>query len=72
MFSFLYLVTTGGKSWIHGYDLRQCNNPPKDKVQTTGQERSKAKSMIIIFFDIKGTAQNEFILAGQTLNSIYY
>jgi hypothetical protein len=30
------------------------------------------KSNVIILFDIKGIAQKEFILAGQTVNSSFY
>jgi hypothetical protein len=32
----------------------------------------KVKSMIIIFFDIKGIVHKEFVLAGQTVNSACY
>jgi hypothetical protein len=35
------------------------------------QAKSTVKSMLIIFFDIKGTVHKEFILAGQTVNSSY-
>jgi hypothetical protein len=35
------------------------------------QVKSKAKSMLIIFFDIKGIAQKEFFLASQTVTSAY-
>jgi hypothetical protein len=38
-----------------------CPNSPK----------SKAKSMLNIFFEIKEIAQKEFVVAGQTLNSAY-
>jgi hypothetical protein len=34
--------------------------------------KSKAKSMLIIFFDVKGIIHKEFILASQTVNSTYY
>jgi hypothetical protein len=33
---------------------------------------SKVKSMLIIFYDIKGTVPKEFVLAVQTVNSAYY
>jgi hypothetical protein len=33
---------------------------------------SEAKSMLIIFFDIKGIVHKEFVLVGQTVNSTYY
>jgi hypothetical protein len=36
------------------------------------QVKSKVKSMLIIFFDIKGTVKKQFVLAGQTANSAYY
>jgi hypothetical protein len=33
---------------------------------------SKFKSMLIVFYDIKGIVHKEFIVAGQTVNSAYY
>jgi hypothetical protein len=47
------------------------------KDQTTETERarqveSKVKSMLIIFFDIRGIVHKEFVLAGQIVNSAYY
>jgi hypothetical protein len=34
--------------------------------------KSKVKSMLIIFFDIKGIVHKEFVPADQTVNSAYY
>jgi hypothetical protein len=47
------------------------------KVQThqdqkPRQVKSKDKSRLIIFFDIKGIAHKEFIPADQTVNYAYY
>jgi hypothetical protein len=48
------------------------------KVQThqdrkkARQVKSKVKSMLIIFFDIKRIVHKEFILVGQSVNSTYY
>jgi hypothetical protein len=45
------------------------------KVQThqdckkAKQVKSKVKSMLIIFFDIKGIVHKEFVLASQTVSS---
>jgi hypothetical protein len=47
----------------------------KSKLTETeegGQVKSKVKSLLIIFFDIKGIVHKEFILAGQTVSSAYY
>jgi hypothetical protein len=58
--------------------LRQRNNPPNGKAQGHRDRKrrdtvkSKVKSMLIIFFDIKGIVNNEFALAGQTVSSAYY
>jgi hypothetical protein len=36
------------------------------------QARNEIKSMLIIFFDIKGIVHKKFVLAGQTVDSAYY
>jgi hypothetical protein len=45
-------------------------NSPRPKM--VRQVKSKIKSMIIIFFNIKGIVNKESILEGQTVNSAYY
>jgi hypothetical protein len=42
------------------------------RLRVVRQVKSKVKSMLILFFDIKGIVHKEFILAGQTINSAYY
>jgi hypothetical protein len=36
------------------------------------QNNRKVKSMLIIFFDIKGIVHKEFVLADQRVNATYY
>jgi hypothetical protein len=77
--TFLSRVITGDQSWIYGYgpetkqQSSQWKSPnslrPKRKAR---QVKSKVKSMLIIFFDIKGIVHKEFVLAGQAVSSAYY
>jgi hypothetical protein len=47
-------VIAGDKSWIYGYD-------PETKQQSSQWKmKSKVKSMLIIFFNIKGIVRKEF------------
>jgi hypothetical protein len=48
----------------------ESQNSPRPKKSAT--DEGKVKSMLIIFFDIKGIVHKEVILAGQTVNSAYY
>jgi hypothetical protein len=43
-----------------------CNSGQSKKGKT-GEEQ-----MLTIFFDIRGIAHKEFVLAGQSVNSAYY
>jgi histone-lysine N-methyltransferase SETMAR len=69
---------TGDESWSYGYDPEtkqqssQWKSPNSQTPKKAQQVKSKVKSMLIIFFDIKGIVHKEFILAGQTVNSAYY
>jgi hypothetical protein len=62
---FLFRAITGDESWIYGYDL-------ETKQQSSQRNtNSKVKSMLIIFFDIKGIVHKEFVLTGQTANPTF-
>jgi hypothetical protein len=39
---------------------------------TARQAKSKIKSILVIFFDVKKSVRKEFVLAGQIVNSVYY
>jgi hypothetical protein len=49
--------------------MESPNSPRPKKVR---QAKSKVKSMLIIFFNIKGTVHKEFVLAGKMVNFSYY
>jgi hypothetical protein len=64
--TFLSRVIIGDGSWI-------CSFHPETRQQFfQWKMKSKVKSLLIIFFDIKGIVHREFVLAGQTVNSAYY
>jgi hypothetical protein len=48
----------------------ESQNSPR--LEKTWQVKSKVKSMLIIFFDIKRIVHKEFVLAGQAVSSTYY
>jgi hypothetical protein len=76
--TFLSRVITGDERWIYGYDPEtnqqssQWKSPNSPRLKKVTWVKSKVKSMLIIFFDIKGIVHKQFILAGQTVNSAYY
>jgi hypothetical protein len=49
--------------------MESLNSSTQKKAR---QVKSKVKSMLVIFFEIKGNDDKEFVLAGQTVNSAYY
>jgi hypothetical protein len=59
----LSTIITGDRSWNYGYDLETKKQSSQWKM------KGKVKRVLIIFFDIWGTADKEFLLAGQTVNS---
>jgi hypothetical protein len=50
--------------------LKENPNSPRPKMGR--QVKSKLKSMLIIFFDIKRIAHKEFVMTDQTVNSAYF
>jgi histone-lysine N-methyltransferase SETMAR len=74
--SFMSKVITGDESWVYGYDPEtkqssQWKSPgsPRPKAR---QSRSATKSMLIVFFDIRGIVHHEFVPEGQRVNAEFY
>jgi hypothetical protein len=51
---------------------RYTESPNLPRPRKERQVKSKVKSMLIIFFDIKGNVHKEFVLAGQSVSPAYY
>jgi len=71
-------VITGDETWVYQYDpetkrqsaqWKTANSPRPKKF---GQSTSRVKTMLLTFFDIRGTVHNEFVSNGQTVNQVYY
>jgi hypothetical protein len=75
---FFNKIITGNVTWCFAYDpktkrqssewVRETSPPPKKpKFQ-----RSRIKTMLIIFFDSQGVVYKEFVPDGKTLNAEFY
>ncbi|UYV82751.1 hypothetical protein LAZ67_22000734 [Cordylochernes scorpioides] len=75
---FLNSVVTGDESWMFEYDpeskkkicIWHTKSSPRPKKAR--MSKSRIKTMIIVFFDIRGIVQCEFVPQGQTVNSAFY
>jgi hypothetical protein len=61
-----FMVTTETKQ-----QSSQWKSPNSLRLKEVKQAKSKVKSMLFIFYDIKGIVQEEFALTGQTVSSAY-
>ncbi|UYV81375.1 hypothetical protein LAZ67_20000980 [Cordylochernes scorpioides] len=75
---FLNSVIIGDESWMFEYDpeskRQSCawhtkSSPLPKKARMS---KSRIKTMIIVFFDIRGIVHCEFVPQGQTVNSAFY
>ena len=75
---FLDKVITGDETWMFEYDpetKRQSSewhtsaSPRPKKARTS---KSKAKAMLIVFFDAKGVVHHEFVPERHTVNGAFY
>jgi hypothetical protein len=78
--SFMSRVITGDESWVYGYDPEtkqqssQWKSPGSARPKKVRQSRSTTKSMLIVFFDLRGIVYNEFVPPpqGKTMNAEFY
>ena len=76
--NFLSRVITGDESWLYDYGPEtkqqslQRKTPSCLLLKKTCQVHSNIKSMLIIFFDVRGIVHKEFVPPGQTVNGKFY
>jgi len=76
--SFLGNVIVGDESWVYGYDPEtrvqssQWKSPSSPHAKKVRQSRSNIKVMMIVFFDLDGIVETEFVPRNTTVNSEYY
>jgi len=65
-------VITGDEAWIYEYDpetkrqSEEWKHPGSPRTKKAPKSRSKIKTMLIVFFDIRGVVHHEYVPAGQT------
>jgi len=71
-------VITGDETWVYQYDpemkrqsahWKTANSPQPKKFH---QSKSRVKTMLLTFFDIREIVHYEFVATGQTVNQVYY
>jgi len=70
-------VTTGDETWVYQYNPEEkqqskqwktANSPRPKKFR---QSKSRVKTMLLTFFDIRGIVHYEFVPTEQTVNQVY-
>ncbi|UYV69451.1 hypothetical protein LAZ67_6003646, partial [Cordylochernes scorpioides] len=75
---FLNSVVTGDESWMFEYDpeskRQNCawHTKSSPRPKKARMSKSRIKTMIIVFLDIRGIVHCEFVPQGQTVNSAFY
>ncbi|UYV61595.1 hypothetical protein LAZ67_1005470 [Cordylochernes scorpioides] len=75
---FLNSVVTGDESWMFEYDpeskRQSCawHTKSSPRPKKARMRKSRIKTMIIVFFDIRGIVHCEFVPQGETVNSAFY
>ncbi|UYV75320.1 hypothetical protein LAZ67_12003485 [Cordylochernes scorpioides] len=75
---FLNSVVTGDESWMFKYDpeskRQSCawHTKSSPRPKKARMSKSRIKTIIIVFFDIRGIVHCEFVPQGQTVNSAFY
>jgi hypothetical protein len=76
--SFASRIITGDESWVYGLDPEtkrkssQWKSPSSPRPKKAGMSRSSTKTMLIVFFDIRGIVHHKFVPQGETINTKFY
>ena len=76
--SFMSRVITGDEIWVCVYDPEakqqssQWKSPGFPRQKKARQSHSAKKSMLIVFFGIRGIVHHEFVPEGQNVNAEFY
>ena len=68
----------GDETWVYGYDPEtrvqssQWKSPSSPRAKKAHQSRSNIKVMMIVFCDLDGIVQAEFVLRNTAVNSEYF
>ena len=71
-------VITGDETWVYQYDpetkpqnaqWKTANSPRPKKLRLS---KSRIKTMLLSFFDIRGIVHYEFVRTGQTVNQVHH
>jgi histone-lysine N-methyltransferase SETMAR len=71
-------IITGFESWVYKYDPETKQQSPQWKSPSSPQpnkariSHSSTKTMLIMFFNIRGIVHREFVPQGQTVNTKFY
>jgi hypothetical protein len=75
--SFLRTIVTGDETWCHQFypeskrQSMEWRSPCSPQPKNSRLQKSKAKTMLIAFFDSNGLIHKEFVPVGQTVNSAF-
>jgi len=76
--SFLRTIVTGDEIWCYQFDPEskrqsmEWRSPPSPRPKKSRLQKSKVKTMLIVFFDSDSIIHKEFVPVGQTVNSTFY
>ena len=76
--TFWACVITGDETWVYQYDPEtkrqsaQWKTASSPRPKKFRQSKSRVKTMLLTFFDIRGIVHYEFVPTGQTVNQVYY
>jgi hypothetical protein len=76
--TFICRIITGDESWIYGYDPEtrqqssQWKSPQSPRAKMAQQVRSSTKSILIVFFYLKGIVQREFVPPNTAASPDFY